>query len=56
MEVFNIGGDLSGYTYYNSTFRVPLLIFIILSGGWILKISLSVFVLIGLYEFYRSYG
>lgn len=21
MEVFNIGGDLSGYTYYNSTFR-----------------------------------
>ena len=30
---------------------IPLLIFIILSGGWILKISLSVFVLIGLYEF-----
>jgi len=33
---------------------IPLLIFIILSGGWILKISLSVFVLIGLYEFYKA--
>jgi len=33
---------------------IPLLIFVILSGGLILKIALCVFVLIGMYEFYKA--
>lgn len=33
---------------------IPLLLFIILSGGWILKISLCCLILIGMYEFYNA--
>lgn len=37
-----------------AVFGIPLLLGIVLSGGWILKLAIGVMVLVGLYEFYSA--
>ena len=37
-----------------AVFGIPLLLGIVLSGAWILKLAIGVMVLVGLYEFYSA--